>query len=217
MNAENIRELIDRLSKGNEIEQLRAASSLSQSGDERGLDVIGNVLENLDKYPRSIRYAVIDGLIAGAPKTIDFLISHLKEFPLSRGGRDSAYALGEIVSSQASRPDARILPALLEAVNKSLPAGTRANPEAVGAILDIARLNPIPEANDTIESLLSIALQEKEPYLPVLRVALNVLYINQGRSLIDKLHHYLQELAPDQEAAIVIRQFIDTINKQDAV
>jgi hypothetical protein len=64
---------------------------------------------------------------------------------------------------------------------------------------------------------LTIASQEKEPYLPVLRAALNVLYINKGRAAIERLHEYLQESAPDQEAAILIRDFINAINKQDAV
>jgi hypothetical protein len=200
---------IERMKHAGVWEQIEAAWTLAKSADPEALVATLEVLEQPESYHSEVISNVIDGLITGAPATLTQVLAYLEQTPLSPGGDDCAYVLGEVAYRQGSARDPRIVPALLNALAASLPLGTRAASTVVAALRECARSSPLPDAEEAMLAALSLAEKEEDPYPWTLENALEVLYANHGERLGAKLKTRLQTLPREHKLALTIEDFLD--------
>lgn len=201
--------LIERMRHPDLGERIEAAWELARSADPAAVAAALEVLERPDSHHPEVVSNVIDGLVVGAPATLTQVLAYLEQTPLSPGGQDCAYALGEVAYRQGGAPDPRIVPALLKALAAALPLGTRAASAAVAALRECARATPLPEAEEAMLAVLASAEQETDPYSWALENALEVLYAGRGESLLPELKTRLQTLPPEHKLALTIEDFLD--------
>jgi len=199
---------IERMRHSDLGERIEAAWTLAQSADPEAVAATLEALDQPDSYHPEVISNVIDGLIAGAPATLTQVLVHLEQTPLSPGGRDCAYVLGEVAYRQGSARDPRIVPALLKALDAYLPFGTRAASTAVAALRECARSAPLPGAEEAMLAVLSLAEREEDPYSWALENALEALYANRGERLLPELKTRLQTLPPEHKLALAIEDFL---------
>ena len=190
-------------------EQIEAAWALAKSADPVAVASAIEVLERPDSWNPEVVSIVIDGLVTGAPATLPQVLAYLEQTPLSPGGDDCAYVLGEVAYRQGSPRDGRIVPALLRALAASLPMGTRAASTAVCSLRECARSGPVPEAEEAMLRVLSLAEKEEAPYSLALESAIEVLYAGQKERLLPALRARLQALPPDHKLAVTIEDFLE--------
>jgi hypothetical protein len=190
-------------------EQIEAAWALAKSADPTAFAAVLEVLERPDTWNPEVVSIVLDGLVTGAPATLPLVLAYLEQTPLSPGGDGCAYILGEVAYLQASPRDVCIVPALLRALAASLPMGTRAASTAVCSLRECARSGPVPEAEEAMLHVLSLAEKEDAPYFWTLENAIEVLYANQKEQLLPALRTRLQALPPDHQLALTIEDFLE--------
>ena len=200
---------IERMKHSDLGEQIEAAWTLAQSADPAAVAATLEVLEQADVYHPEVVSNVLDGLVAGAPATLTQVLAYLEQSPLSSGGNDCAYVLGEVAYRQGSARDPRIVPALLKAIAVYLPLGTRAVSTAIAALRECARAAPLPEVEEAALAVLSLAEREEGPYSWAVENALEVLFSNHGKNLFPMLKKRLQTLPPEHMLALTIKDFLN--------
>jgi hypothetical protein len=200
---------IERMRRSVLGEQIEAAWTLAQSADPAAVAATLEVLEQSESHHPEVVSNVIDGLVAGAPATLTQVLAYLEQTPLSLGGKDCVYVLGEVAYRQGSGRDPRIVPALLKALAVYFPLGTRAVSTAVAALRECARSGPLPDVEEAMLAVLSLAETEKEPYSWALENVLEVLYANHGERLLPELKKRLRALPSEHKLALTIQDFLD--------
>jgi hypothetical protein len=136
---------------------------------------------------------IVASLADAAPASLDPVMQHLSESPLSLSGKACALALGEVGFNQGPARDQRIVAALNQAVEACLTAaqtdsselinqpdeqrsGMVAASPAIAAILSCASAAPVPEAIPTMIRVLRAAESERDPYLWPVTNALEVIH-----------------------------------------
>lgn len=190
-------------------EQIEAAWALAKSADPVAVAAVIEVLERPDIWHSEVVNIVLDGLVTGAPATLPLVLAYLEQTPLSPGGDNCAYVLGEVAYRQASPRDVRIVPALLKALAASLPLGTRAASTSVYSLRECARSGPVPEAEEAMLHVLSLAEKEDAPYFWTLENAIEVLYAGQKERLLPALRARLKALSPDHQLTWTIEEFLE--------
>jgi hypothetical protein len=211
MKAQELERQIERLRQPDSEEQEDALWILATSSDPQAISSVLKTLEELKDYDDvSLTEMMIDGLMLATPFTLPPVMNYLHESPLSKIGKDCAYMLGEIAYRQVANRDSRIVPALLKAVEVTLPYGTAQLCSSVAAVRECVRSGPVPEAEKLMWDILSVAAQEQGEvfYRLTVDATLEVLYAISGSQLLPKLHLKLKSLSPESNLASVIKEFL---------
>jgi hypothetical protein len=113
------------------------------------------------------------------PNSLDSLLQCLQLSEQVQTAANAAYLLGEISYKQGINRDGRILPALIEGLQKTMPLGTESSGSYVYSIRECARSGTVKEAESVIISFL-IAAKQPHYYFSCLYLvmALEILAIN---------------------------------------
>jgi hypothetical protein len=209
MNPSEWHGLVERVMQPDLDAQIEAAERLARSGDPAAVNALVDVIDVSARVFPSLRHTVVEALVSAAPEALPVLLSRAEGSPLSEAGQASAEALGEIAYHQGEARDARIVPALVRAVELSLPWGTRATSSFVAALRECVRGGPMPETSAVMRKLLSVAAAEPLPYLWAIENALEVLYANEGGNLIAELRGMLATLTPEHGLANATDDFVN--------
>lgn len=206
MNAAERQKLVRDLSDSDIDRQSQAANRLGSSADPDDIEAALHALNTTSN--RLLRETLSEALVENAPNSLGFVLKCIADSPQSRAGQNCLQIAGEIAYRQEADRDRRIVPALLDAIRAMLPTGTRVLSPAVAALRECARAGPIPQANDLLLEVVSAAARESDPDLFALQNAAEILMLNDGKAMRDKLEGRLEGFDPDSMAAQVVAKVV---------
>jgi hypothetical protein len=214
MNTEK-QSLIAKISSStNTIDRTEIVDEVSRSGDRELIIAMLDAFNDLDAGEKGNALAVSAvGLFETLPSSLDSLLHCLQSSTQVQTVASAAHLLGEISYKQGEHRDIRILPALIQGLEKTMPTGVESSGSYVYSIRECARSGAVKEAEQVIMSFLAAAEQPHYYFSCLyLIMALEILAINAKNDKSNfegELPKQLARLSPASYAYQELSEWLD--------
>ncbi len=221
MNTEKQRFIAKIASSTNTIDRTEIVDKVSRSGDSELITAMLDAFNELDAGEKGNALAVSTvGLFETLPNSLDSLLYCLQSSTQVQTVASAANLLGEISYKQGEHRDIRILPALIQGLERTMPVGMESSGSYVYSIRECARSGAVREAESAILSFLAAA---KQPHYYFscfyLTMALEILAINaknDSNNFASELPNQLAKLIPTSYAYQELSEWLDEQEKKIA-
>jgi hypothetical protein len=186
MIGENEKLWVAGLTSSSQDEREDAAYAIAKSCSAELMEPLWQALEKGIGQPGVFQGAA-QGLIDGAPRSIEILVRQLETQQAKVIVQICAYALGEIAYLQEADRDERIPRALIAALQELPAPNSWSAAPFTGALRECARAGPVEAATPPLKSLLDSIAGEEDPFLFSLDNVMETLFINEDGAFLDEI------------------------------
>jgi hypothetical protein len=217
MNTEKQSIITKMLSSTNTIDRTEIVDEVSRSKDKELIIAMLDAFNELNAGEKGNALAVSAvGLFDTLPSSLDALLYCLQSSMEVQTISSAAYLLGEISYKQGKNRDARIIPALIQGLQQTMPMGAESSGSYIYGIRECARSGAVKEAESVVISFLVAADQPHYHFSCFyLIMALEILAINakdDESNFESELPKQLARLSPTSYA---YRELFDWLEEQE--